>query len=41
MFKKIKTMIIPALIGFIAGVMTQKSDKGQELLNKIPFLGSK
>lgn len=41
MFKKIKTMIIPAIIGFLAGVMVQKSDKGKAFLSKLPIIGDK
>lgn len=49
LLKKIKNQIqmrilkklLPYLIGFIGGVITAKSEKGSELLNKIPFLGTK
>jgi hypothetical protein len=33
--------ILPYLIGFIAGVLTSKSEAGKSMLNKIPFLGNK
>lgn len=39
--RKIKRWIVPILVGFVAALFIRKTEKGKELLNKIPFLGDK